>query len=53
MAVSPDATVRIAYNGKWYAKLTRAAAIAAGLFVVSVGARCSYTAKPVRPTANH
>ena len=47
MAESPDATVRIAYNGNWYAKLTRAAATTASLFVVSVGACCSYTAKPV------
>jgi hypothetical protein len=52
MAESPDATVRIAYNGNWYAKLTRAAAIAEGRFVVNVDARCSYTANPVRRTAN-
>jgi hypothetical protein len=47
MAESPDATVRIAYNGNWYAKLTRAAASTAGPVVVSVGSCCSYAATPM------
>src|SRR5688572_19707549 len=45
MADSPDATVRTAYNGNWYAKLTRADAIAPGPFAVTVAQHRTYAVK--------